>query len=246
MIAIIIQARTGSTRFKCKTLKKIYNEHSILDLIIENLKSLNCKIIIATTDRESDKEIVSTAIKYDLDYYCGDENNVLKRFIECALEFNVSKIIRVCADNVFIQLKFISTLIKNRNSNFDYMSYKIGETNAILTHWGLFGEFVTLKALKTVQQKTINNFYLEHVTNYIYTHPNEFKIKFFDVPQELLRRDVRLTIDTLDDFKICKNIIKYLTQRHLIWNYINILEYLNKFPSVLKDMLINIKRNEKI
>ena len=64
MLAIIIQARMGSTRFKGKVLKKIYKEFSIFDIIIENLKQLNCKIIVATTNNKSDKIIVNTAVKH--------------------------------------------------------------------------------------------------------------------------------------------------------------------------------------
>ena len=245
MVAIIIQARTGSTRFEEKVLKKIYNQYSILDLIINNLKELGQKIIIATTSNESDKKIVSKALEYHLDYYCGSENNVLKRFIDCAHKFHISKFLRICSDNVFIQLEFLSNLIENSNSDYDYISYKIGSKNAILTHWGLFGELVTLNALEKVQKRTKDQKDLEHVTYYIYNHPDEFKIKYIDAPKKLLREDIRLTIDTYEDFQICREIIEYLEKNKLKWSYKNILEYLDDNKYLLEKMVFNIENNEK-
>ncbi len=246
MIGIIIQARTGSTRLKNKVLKKIFNEYSILDLMINNLKTLKCKIIIATTFNQSDKDIVKIAIKHQVDYFCGDESNVLKRFINCAKEFKISKIIRVCADNVFIQPQFLSKFIKFKNKNYEYMSYKVGEINSILSHWGLFGEYVTLKALQKVSNMTENEVDLENVTYYIYSHSSKFEIKYFNVPNKLKRSDIRLTIDTINDFEICKKIIYFLEKNKLNWDYENILKYIDKNPSILEEMQLCIKRHEKV
>lgn len=43
------------------------------------------------------------------------------------------------------------------------------------THFGFWAEYVTLAALELVARKTVEKVYHEHVTNYIYTHPNDFK-----------------------------------------------------------------------
>lgn len=244
-IGIIVQARMGSTRLPGKVLKKIYRNETLLDLIINNLKELNHTIIIATTNKKIDRNIVNFAVNHNIDYYCGDENNVLKRFINCSLEFDITNIIRICADNVFIQNQFISQLIDNIALNYDYMSYKVGGVNTILTHWGLFGEYVTLDTLEMVQKKTNKKEYLEHLTNYIYTHPNEYKIKYWDVPKELMRTDVRLTIDNKRDFEICRNIIDYLQINDLDWSYKNILIYLEANQNLFEKMQRNIITNKK-
>ena len=125
------------------------------------------------------------------------------------------------------------------------MSYKIGNVNSILTHWGLFGEYVTLDTLETVQKKTNKKEYLEHLTNYIYTHPNEYKIKYWDVPKELMRTDVRLTIDNKGDFEICRSIINYLQTNDLNWSYKNILIYLEANQNLFEKMQKNIITNKK-
>jgi len=244
-LGVIIQARMGSTRFPGKVLEEMYNGQTLLDLILMNLKALSQQLIIATTDQKIDESIINVAKSHRVDYYCGDEENVLERFINAAEYFQISDIIRICADNVFVQNEFLMKLIDNAHLNYDYMSYEINGINAILTHWGFFGEYVTLNALKKVKSKTNKLMYQEHVTNYIYTHPNEFNIKYWDVPQKLSLEDVRLTIDTVEDFDICVDIIEYLNTHNLEWNYKNIINYLENNPKLFQKMRENIKKNRK-
>lgn len=245
MLGIIIQARLGSTRLPGKILKKIYRDQTVFDLLLDNLKTLTNKIVIATTNNKSDIPITKLAQNHGLDYYCGDEFNILNRYIECAKEFNFSKIIRITSDNIFIQPSLIKPLIKKENSNFDYISYKIFDTNVVLTHWGFFGEYVTLNALQKVEKKTKEKLDLEHVTLYIYNHPNEFNLKYLEVPEELERLDLRLTIDTIDDFEICKNIVNYLKINELDWHFKNILTYLNENPKIKEKMRKNIEKMQR-
>ncbi|MHA2338402.1 MAG: cytidylyltransferase domain-containing protein [Candidatus Hodarchaeales archaeon] len=244
--AIIIQARMGSTRLKGKILKIIDKNKTILDLLLENLKSLNQKIIIATTNNRADMDIIETANNHDLDWFRGDEDNVLKRYIDCANEYNISRIIRITSDNVFVQPELIKPLIENKNQALDYISYKVREKNVILTHWGLFGEYIKLDALKKIHSVSKAKIDLEHVTYYIYTHENEFNIELWDVPPKLNRFDIRLTIDTIEDFNICKEIVKYLRENNLEWHYRNILGYIDGNSDLKERIKRNIKQIEKV
>ena len=202
MLAIVIQARLASTRYPGKILIPIYKEKTVLDLLLENLKTLNVKLVIATTFNESDEPIIDTARKHGVDYFRGDENNVLKRYINCAIEHGINHIIRITSDNVFIQPDLIKPLIKLENSDYDYVSYQIRNKNVVLTHWGFFGEFVTMKALENVINKSSDKRDLEHVTYYIYNHPHDFNLSFLNAPPELDRDDIRLTIDIKEDYGV--------------------------------------------
>ncbi|MEJ2278461.1 MAG: hypothetical protein P8Y70_12040 [Candidatus Lokiarchaeota archaeon] len=116
MIGIIIQARTGSTRYPNKVIKKIHGDKNILDYLIENLKTLNQRIIVATTNKTQDDIIVEVARKNSVDYYRGDEENVLMRYINSAKQYGISKIIRITGDNVFIQPELIKPFLHITNA----------------------------------------------------------------------------------------------------------------------------------
>jgi spore coat polysaccharide biosynthesis protein SpsF (cytidylyltransferase family) len=102
-IGIIIQARTGSARLPGKTLLPFFEDKSILDIIIENIQNhFQEKIIIATTQNTQDEKIVEIAKRNKVLWFRGNEENVLKRFIDAAKNFGLNTIIRICGDNPFI------------------------------------------------------------------------------------------------------------------------------------------------
>lgn len=104
MKAIIIQARTGSTRLPGKVLADFYDGQSILEIIINRCKELDAEwpVIVATSAADADKAIVNLATACGVKTFAGDEQDVLKRFIDAAEQFGARKLIRVCADNPFL------------------------------------------------------------------------------------------------------------------------------------------------
>ncbi|MGM0582185.1 MAG: cytidylyltransferase domain-containing protein [Bacteroidota bacterium] len=204
-IQIIIQARLSSTRMPKKVLKPFFGTESILDIQIKELKHYsNFPLIIATTDQPADDRIEDFAQQYHVELFRGNEEDVLSRFIESS---NADFIVRICSDNPFMQLGSINEFLKAMNSETDYISYADAEvTPAIRTHWGLYPEIVSRKALVKAHEETekLENgaFYREHVTNYIYGNPEKFNVKLLPAPEIIRdRKDLRFTIDTPEDFE---------------------------------------------
>lgn len=252
-LAVIIQARVGSSRLPNKVILPFYNSFSILEIIISRLKQLNntLKIILATTTNTKDNKIAEIAIKNNITLFRGDENNVLDRFITCAEKNNIDKIIRICADNPFLLNDYIDILIdRTKDDNaFDYVSYKnFKNIPAIKTHIGLFAEYVNLKSLREIQNKTTEKLYQEHVTNYIYTHPDFFEINLLPFPDILIKSDdLRFTCDTLDDFNMLKQLYaEYITvfksDKIILENLLSIVSYNKEY---LKVMQKGIKQFQK-
>ena len=86
-IVAVTQARTGSTRFPNKILKKI-NDESLLEIHLERiLKSkMIDELIVATTVDKKDDAIVDICNAMQLQYYRGSENNVLDRFYQAVID----------------------------------------------------------------------------------------------------------------------------------------------------------------
>jgi len=249
-LAIIIQARTGSTRFPNKTIMPFFEEKSILEIIIEKLQHYfnDIDIILATTTNVNDISIINIAEKKKIKYFRGDENNVLKRFIESAELFNKKNIIRICSDNPFLDMGELKKLISiSLNSDYDYISFKTSDNKpTIKTHFGLWAEFTTLHTLKRINSLTTSNIYLEHVTNYIYENPKLFSINLIPIDDIFNdRKDIRLTIDTEEDFIILKNLYKIMSSKHNIFNMSDLLSEIISCPNMLdimkKQILINTK-----
>ena len=90
--AIIIQARNGSTRFPKKMVADIDGKGtSVLAFILKRLLEVFNKrdIIVATTTIERDNVLEQIAASLGIEVFRGDEDNVLKRFIDCAEKYEV-------------------------------------------------------------------------------------------------------------------------------------------------------------
>jgi len=246
---IIIQARMGSTRLKGKILMPITGQQSILDILLSRLKRLcpELPLVVATTTSEEDNAVVELCRKKDIIFFRGDETNVLNRFISCADHYGFQgSVIRICADNPFLDMELLATLMEEaQRNNADYVSFKIDGKPTILTHYGFFAEIVKVGALKSAAQLTQDPLYTEHVTNYIYNHPETFDIRLVETS---LFRDypyVRLTIDNQADFNIASQILSELDKKDLDFNWKDVLAVVGKHPEMADAMQDNIKKYNK-
>lgn len=245
----IIQARLGSTRLPQKILLPFYEGKSILDLLIDKLKRVeNVDIILATSKNSINDPLEAIAEKNYIKCFRGSENDVLQRFIDAAEFFGSSHIIRVCSDNPFIELRSINRLIEfaTVNPQYDYISFNVNGIPSIKTHYGFWTEYVSLDALKKVASLTDVPLYHEHVTNYIYTHPEFFNYHLLNTSSILQDCEkVRLTIDTEMDFKSAQIVYKELCHANPYPTIERIIHFLDSNPSFYQTMEQEIFKNSK-
>ncbi len=246
---IIIQARTGSTRLPNKMILDFNEGKGIFEIIIDKLAATYqgvLPLILATTQNPADQILVDIAQKKGLRVFCGDENNVLDRFIKAAEKFHITGIIRVCADNPFLDVKHIDNYLKTaKKQSSDYISYAFSSGKPVIqSHLGLFTEYVGLPALKKAAEYTQNPLYLEHVTNYIYTHPEKFDLNFLALPSYLDQaKEIRLTLDTAEDFALLQSVYSGMIKQKMSTE--NLVHWLKQQPALLEQMHKNIQKNQK-
>lgn len=246
---IIIQARTGSTRLHNKILLPFYGEQRIIDILIGNIKQAcpDKVIVLATTNRPQDDVLAEVARQAGIFCFRGDEDNVLDRFIRAAEEFGIDRFIRVCSDNPFLRPDSFETFFKEHDAyEADYIAYGFADGRpTIKSHLGLFAELTTTDALRRAAAATQEKLYIEHVTIYLYTHPEEFSVRLLPLPDELEGRfDLRFTLDTMEDFTLLQEL--YATFYEKTDRSIHaLLELVETHPEYREKMLENIARNEK-
>lgn len=246
---IIIQARMGSTRLKGKILMPIAGQQSILDILLTRLKRLSPELplIVATTTSEDDDAVVDVCRKNDISFFRGDETNVLNRFITCADHYHLDgAVVRICADNPFLDMELLATLMEQaQHDDADYVSFMIGSKPTILTHYGFFAEIVKVEALKAAAGLTQEPLYTEHVTNYIYNHPEIFKIRLIETTLFKDYPHLRLTIDNQADFNIATQLLSELDSKDLRFNWRDVLKLVDKHPEMADAMEDNIRKYNK-
>ena len=114
----IIQARMGSKRFRGKALKKLTNL-MVIEWVLKRVKKskhIN-KIVLATTKLKEDLKLIKIAKKNKIAYYRGNNKDVLKRFYNAAQKYNPKFVVRVCADNPFIDPLMLDKLVQSLSQN---------------------------------------------------------------------------------------------------------------------------------
>lgn len=247
-IGVIVQARLGSTRLPRKILLPFYEEKCMLDVLLNTLHRLNnVKVIVATTINMENDELVTYLEQRGELVFRGSESDVLDRFIQAADKNNINGIIRVCSDSPFMDIEGLQVLIETayNNPSADYIGYKINDMPSIKTHFGFWGEFVTLDALKRVSSIEDGSAH-EHVTIYVYSHPELFNCVWIKSPYFLEGRDdIRLTVDTLQDLNNAKEVYLNCMQLDNCFSLRDVINYVDSHNYLISSMKQIIENNKK-
>ena len=238
----------GSTRLPGKILKKFYGEDTLLETLLNNLHKVGIKVIVATSVSENNNQLEYFLNEKGELVYRGSENDVLDRFIKAAEANGVDGIVRICSDNPFMDWHGVSQLVEKANtSNADYIGYRVNDMPSILTHFGFWGEFVTLNALKKVASTTPTGSPAhEHVTYHVYTHPEDYKCEWIKCPDFLQGRDdIRLTIDTPEDLINAQSVYAELKKINIDFTLQDVVEYLVSHQDIKESMMSSISKNKK-
>jgi len=236
--AAIIQARMNSSRLPQKVLKDIQGKPLLFRLKEQLIwsKSLD-DIIIATSVDQRDTPIYLFCQNYNISCFRGDLDNVLKRYIDCAVEFNVDIILRITADNPLMDPESIDNMVRifYEKPDIDYINnaHKRG-----LVH-GAGCELVTRealeKSLKMIERYDDKRwYYYEHVTIFIRKHPTFFNTIKYEAPTELSRNDLFFSIDYPEDLKVVNIIFKNLFKKGEYIHPKEIVNFLDKHPEIVK------------
>lgn len=226
---IIIQARMTSTRLPGKVMLPLCGK-TVLEVMIDRLKSFEKNIIIATTNDGSEKPIVELCERRGLKYFRGDTHNVLERYYKAALSFGAKKsdtIVRLTSDCPLIDQNILKEMIDEfKIEKCDYLSNTIERTFPRGFDIEIFG----FDALKKAYENATLDYEKEHVTTYIHTtHKNEFKICSFK--DKVDNSKYRLTLDEEADFEAIKEIYRLLKCK-TDFSYEELLEILKKNPHI--------------
>lgn len=190
-IAAIIQARLGSKRLPGKCMMDIAGI-PLLGHVINGARLAVENVIVATPD----KEIVDFAIKQGVLGFIGSEDDVLDRYYKAAKAYEVQHIIRLTSDNPLVDPDVIQKVLDFYwSDNFDYVSNNHPRTYPI----GLDVEIFTFEALERTWREAKDKYEREHVTPYIYNHPELFKLGNVKSDKDLSH--LRWTVDTLEDLE---------------------------------------------
>ncbi len=200
-VTAIIQARMGSTRLPGKAMMDLAGKpllYHVFDRI--QVTSGVDRIVLATCPGEKNRVIIALAESMGIDVFIGSEDNVLERFYLASRQSGGDYIMRVTGDNPFTDPYYAERTIQ-----------AIKETEADLCYFpnlplGTGVGMVTKSALDRAYRRSDQPHQFEHVTPYIKEHPDEFKLHICDIELHNPFPNLRLTVDTEEDFEVARRI----------------------------------------
>jgi spore coat polysaccharide biosynthesis protein SpsF len=200
--AIIVQARTGSTRLPGKVLAPVAGR-PMLAFLLERLRRVRSgPVVVATSDLPGDDTVADVARAAGVAVVRGPEQDVLRRF-RIATEAHPSDVIvRITADCPLTDPAVVDDVVRLRGeSGATYASNTLVRTYPV----GLDVEAFTSDALRTADDEATAPAEREHVTPFIYRNTSRFRL----VP---LRTDLclgaeRWTVDTAEDLERVRSMV---------------------------------------
>lgn len=235
----IIQARCGSTRFPEKVFANL-SGHPLIWHVVNRVRNASKvdQVVVATTTNTVDDKLYEWCIANSVPVNRGSENDVLNRFYETAKKFNARIIVRITADDPFKEPRLIdeavNTLVKE---SADYVCNNFPPTYPE----GTDVEVLTFDALERQELNSTSDYEREHVTQYIYHNPHDFKMLNLSYDKDLSY--LRWTIDTEKDFDMVRIIYDNLySSDNRIFHMDEILTFLKDNPEVAT-MNSDVKRS---
>jgi len=223
---VIIQARMGSSRLPGKVLKPL-GSNDTLTYVVERCKLIEGvdTVIVATSKLAQDDAIYDWCKSKGVNCYRGSEEDVLERFIDISELYKPKYLVRVTADCPFIDFKMASemiSLIKKEN-------VEIIDVDDPLPR-GIVSEVFSGELLQKIAVSVKEARHREHVTYFAYEYPHVFTRKTYNVSGILKGKDFRITLDTLEDYKMLSHLAEHFND--ITVSIEEVVKYLIEHPEI--------------
>jgi spore coat polysaccharide biosynthesis protein SpsF len=206
-IVAVVTARMASARYPGKALAPLAGR-PLLAVLLERIATARGLdgFVFATSKNPENVPLLELAAGVGWETFAGDEDDVLRRHIECALQVGADHVVRITGDNPLTDLETLEMLVAlHRREEPDY-TYVPGD--ALLM--GILSEVISVTALTRAWDRGEPRHRSELVTMFIKEHPEEFRILPAALPEGLYRPEYRLTVDEAEDVALMQALFERL------------------------------------
>jgi len=206
-VIAFVQARLSSRRLPGKILKDLRGRPA-LDYLLEALEHASGldQFVLATSSDPSDEPTVRFADRRGVPCFRGPLDDVASRLLLAAREYRADAIVRISGDSPLMDPQVIDRAVGLfREGSADIVTNVRPRTFPK----GQSVEIVATTALASAVGRMRGPEEREHVTPFIYAHPEEYRMRSFITDDA--RPEVQLCIDDPEDFVRCAAILAALS-----------------------------------
>ena len=199
----ILQARTSSTRLPGKVLRDLVGA-PMLERQIERVRRAKSigRLVVATSTDASDDAVADLSRRLGLACHRGPLDDVLGRFAGALEAFGPSDhVVRLTGDCPLADPEVIdATIARHIEAGADYTS----NTLTLTFPKGQDVEVMKAQHLIAAAAEATDPYDREHVTPFLYRHPERFKLA--NLARHPPLPDLRWTVDTPEDFAFVERV----------------------------------------
>jgi spore coat polysaccharide biosynthesis protein SpsF len=193
-IGVVVQARMSSARLPGKVLMPLAGK-ALLAWLVERLRQTALPVVIATSRQPEDDGVEQLAASLGTACHRGPLDDVAARLAGAAEAAGFDAFVRANADSPLLD----PALVRKARALYSEQPVDL-VTNVFPRSFpkGMSVELIALGALRRMLKESQAAEDREHVTRYVYAHPEAFRIRNFaaERPQPALQ----LSVDTPEDF----------------------------------------------
>lgn len=185
-------------------------------------KSIDLVAVITST-HESDDAIERCCMENNVLCFRGNLDDVLDRYYQASRHFQADVIVRITADCPLLDPSIVDKVVKAFNDGaYDYVS------NTIECSYpdGLDTEVFRFTVIEKAWREACLKSEREHVTAYIYKHPETFRLGVVKNQEDL--SSLRWTVDTPSDLEFVRAVYAGFRDEH--FGMENVLRFIKEHP----------------
>jgi len=231
---LVIQARTGSTRFPNKVMMPLVGA-PLLQRMVERVQCISGKVdlVVATTKEKSDDPIRKLCKKIGVPCFSGHPTDLLDRHYQVAAQEKADLIIKIPSDCPLIDPAVIERVLRFYQKSLHHYDF-ISNLHPATYPDGNDVEVMTFETLEIAWREANKIYEREHTTPFIWEHPERFKIGNVEWESGVnYSMSHRWVLDYPEDYEFIKSVYKKLwTNIHPNFSLYEILGMLELEPEI--------------
>lgn len=225
-VAVVVAARMKSTRLPKKALLPIGGMASIERCLLQCMGMSGVdQTILATSDLDEDKVLSKHLLGGQVDFWVGDPDDVISRYIGACEKYNLDAVVRITGDCPLVLPELLDYVLHR------HMEAEADFSSALFAPVGSVGEIISTAALKKVKSHFGKAELSEYMSWYFINNPEHFKNNVVEMPLEW-RRQYRLTLDYQEDLDMFRALYSQLGNETRAYGAQEVFNILDSTPAI--------------
>src|SRR3989338_2800935 len=229
-VVATIEGRMTSTRLPGKIMMPLAGKPVMAHMIERHRRSkLTDEVVVATTTNAADDKVVALCEDMKCAYFRGSEADCLARIVGAGEKFGADILVQGFADSPAFDWRLVGHALELLVAeDADCASNEFRKSYAV----GLGVRVYKFSTLKEAEKNDTDPAYREHAGYSIRIQPEKFKHAAFEAPEDMRSDDLRVTLDTKEDYALLSAVFDELYPKNPDFTAQDVITLLRSRPDI--------------